>query len=137
MSIHSYYNVWNNPTVDFPGWLLNSFVIAISATFISTLVAGLTAIAFTSLNFPGRNRPGVLVFVAHLISASRLLFPMHLMLAKFHLLQTKLGLIVEYIGFTLPFVVWMPRGYLQTIPKEMEECAMIDGCSRIGALGPV
>ena len=133
LSFHSYSNVWNNPTVDFPGWLWNSFVIAISVTLISALVAGLTALAFTRLNFPGRNRLGVLVFVAYLIPASMLLLPLYLMLAKLHLLQTKLGLIVVYISFTLPFIVWMLRGYFQTIPKDLEECAMIDGCSRVGA----
>jgi len=133
LSFHSYSNAWNNPTVDFPGWLWNSFVIAISVTLISALVAGLTALAFTRLNFPGRNRLGVLVFVAYLVPASMLLLPLYLMLAKLHLLQTKLGLIVVYISFTLPFIVWMLRGYFQTIPKDLEECAMIDGCSRVGA----
>ena len=133
LSFHSYKNVWTNPVIDFPGWLLNSFVIAISATIISTFVATLAALAFTRLRFPGQRRLGVLVFVAYLIPASLLFIPMYLMLARVHLLESKLGLITVYISFTLPFIVWMLRGYFQTIPKDLEECAMIDGCSRIGA----
>src|SRR4030081_1873570 len=59
---------------------------------------------------------------------------MYLIMVKLHLLDSRLGLIVVYCSFATPFVLWIMGNYFQTIPRDLEDAARIDGCSRIGAL---
>ena len=63
-----------------------------------------------------------------------LVIPMYLIMVKLHLLDSRLGLIVVYCSFATPFVLWIMGNYFQTIPRELEDAARVDGCTRIGAL---
>jgi multiple sugar transport system permease protein len=129
----SFVDVWTHHTAKFPLLLVNSIIISLSATFSALVLASLAALALTRLRFPGRTQIGLLAFVAYLVPSAMLFVPMYVLMARMGLNDTKLGLIVIYNSFTLPFSIWMLRGYFQSIPQEMEESALIDGCSRVGA----
>jgi ABC-type glycerol-3-phosphate transport system permease component len=119
--------------MNFPKLLTNSVVIAFGATGASVVLASLAALGLTRMRFPGRQQIGMVVFVAYLVPATMLFIPLYILMARLGLNSTRMGLILVYTSFTLPFCTWMLRGYFQTIPTELEESARIDGCSRIGA----
>jgi ABC-type glycerol-3-phosphate transport system permease component len=133
ISFKNFLDVLNNPAMDFSRFLWNSVVISISSTVLATVVAAFGALSLSRLRFPGRRRLATLTFIAYLVPGSMLFIPMYMLLAKVGLIDTKAGLSIVYISFTLPFVMWMLRGYFQTIPVELEESAMMDGCTRVGA----
>ncbi len=120
-------------------WLQNTLFIALVSTFIS-LFAGITsAYALARLKFRGADTFGVLIFVTYLVPPTLLFIPLSdvigdLPLVHGNLLNTPWGLIVAYPTFLVPFCTWLLTGYFRTIPKELEEVAMIDGATRIQAM---
>ncbi|MCC6746495.1 MAG: carbohydrate ABC transporter permease [Deltaproteobacteria bacterium] len=111
--------------------LLNSAVVATATTILGLFFACTAAYAFSRFRFPGRAL-GLLVFlVVQMFPATLLLIPMYVILAQLGLLNSMLGLVMIYSTTALPFCVWMLKGYFDTIPKELEEAALIDGAGRI------
>ena len=120
-------------------WLENTLLVAIVSTFIS-LFAGITsAYALARLNFRGADTFGVLIFITYLVPPTLLFIPLSDVIGDlpfFHLnlLNSPWALIVAYPTFLVPFCTWLLTGYFRTIPKELEEAAMIDGATRIQAM---
>lgn len=114
--------------------LRNSTIIAITATLISMLLGVLSAYALARLKFPGNNFYMILMMGGHMLPPIAIVVPLYVILRRFDLLDTHLGLILVYQSFILPLVVWLMRGYFATIPSELEDAARIDGCTRMGAL---
>lgn len=114
--------------------LRNSTIIAITATLISMLLGVLSAYALARLKFPGSNFYMILMMGGHMLPPIAIVVPLYVILRRFDLLDTHLGLILVYQSFILPLVVWLMRGYFATIPSELEDAARIDGCTRLGAL---
>jgi multiple sugar transport system permease protein len=114
--------------------LRNSTIIAITATLISMLLGVLSAYALARLKFPGSNFYMILMMAGHMLPPIAIVVPLYVILRRFDLLDTHLGLILVYQSFILPLVVWLMRGYFATIPSELEDAARIDGCTRMGAL---
>ena len=111
--------------------LLNRAVVATATTSLGLFFACTAAYAFSRFRFPGRAL-GLLVFlVVQMFPATLLLIPMYVILAQLGLLNSMLGLVMIYSTTALPFCVWMLKGYFDTIPKELEEAALIDGAGRI------
>lgn len=114
--------------------LLNSLIVASATVVISTGVGIFGAYAFARLRFRGR-RPVLLLFLStYMVPPIALVIPLYLVMVRLHLLNTRLGLIVVYCSFATPFVLWIMGNYFQTIPRDLEDAARVDGCSRIGAL---
>ena len=116
-----------------PLWILNTFVVTIFST---ALVVPLSLLAAYSLNrFRFRGRTGVIFFVlmTQLLPASALVVPLFLIFRNYRLLNTLHGVSIAYMSFLLPLAIWILWGYMQTIPAEFEEAAMVDGCNRLGA----
>ncbi len=114
--------------------LRNSAIIAITATLISMLLGVLSAYALSRLKFPGSNFYMILMMGGHMLPPIAIVVPLYVILRRFDLLDTHLGLILVYQSFILPLVVWLMRGYFATIPSELEDAARIDGCTHLGAL---
>jgi N,N'-diacetylchitobiose transport system permease protein len=75
----------------------------------------------------------MIIIMVQMIPLVALIIPMYVMLAKAHLTDSLFGLILTYFAFVLPYTVWMLRGFVLAVPRELEEAAMVDGCSRMGA----
>jgi len=117
----------------FPDYVRNSVVVSIS-TVVAALVVGLLAAATVSrVNFRGRKFFLLLVVVAQLAPFEALLIPMYLVFRQANLLNQIPALIITYFIFTLPFTIWALRGFIDGIPIDLEESAMVDGASRFGA----
>ncbi len=111
--------------------LLNSLLISLGTTLVGVFLAATAAYAFSRFRFPGR-QPGMTMFlVVQMFPATLLMIPLYILLAKLGLLNSVLGLIFVYSTTAIPFCVWMLKGYFDTIPRELEEAALIDGASRI------
>ena len=112
-------------------WMFNTLKVSICATAISVAIAILAAYALARLRFRGAETFGVAVFVTYLVPPSLLFLPLARVVDSLGLSDRTLALIVTYPTFLIPFCTWLLMGYFRTIPKEIEECAMIDGCNRI------
>ena len=123
-----------NIFANFRAALGNSIIVASATVAISMTVGVFGAYAFARLRFR-LSRATLLLFLStYMIPPIALVIPMYLIMVKLGLLNSRLGLIIVYCSFTTPFVLWIMGNYFQTIPRELEDAARIDGCTRIGAL---
>ena len=111
------------------GW-----AVAIGATFLSLLSSTLAAYAIERLRFKGSPYVGLAIYLAYLVPPSILFIPLATVIVKFGLFDSPLALILVYPTFLVPFCTWLLMGYFRTIPYELEECALIDGASRLQIL---
>ena len=114
--------------------LVNSAIIAGSSVLISLTVGILGAYATARLRFPGRRVGPVLMLSTYMLPPIAIVVPLYLTMVQLHLLDTRIGLIVVYCSFITPFTLWIMSGYFRSIPRELEDAARVDGCSRLGAL---
>ncbi len=112
----------------FARWMLNSAIIAVSATVAGVVLACTAAYAFSRFKFPGR-RAGLMSFlVSQMFPGTLTLIPLYIIIVQWlGLGSTHLGLVIVYATTSVPFSVWMLKGYFDTIPKELEEAAVIEG----------
>ena len=115
----------------------NSLVVVLSAVAISMVLAFLAAVALAKYRFGGRRLFIVLMIGILMLPQVGLIIPLYVVLARYHLTNTLTGVILTYLTFTLPFAVWTLRGFILGIPKELEEAAMVDGSSRLGAFARI
>jgi multiple sugar transport system permease protein len=122
----------------FDHWLLNTVLVSVLATGISVIIGILAAYALARLRFRGVEAFGVAVFVTYLVPTSLLFLPL-IEVVNFidyyvPVRDTYWSLVLTYPTFLIPFVTWLLMGYFRTVPVEVEECAYIDGCTRLRAL---
>lgn len=114
----------------FIGSIINSAII-VSITVVISLVLALTAsFALARIKFVGKSTLTVFLLLVQMVPLTALIIPLFLQLSSLGLVNTQPGLIITYIAFVLPFVIWTLRGFLAGIPQELEEAALVDGCSR-------
>jgi multiple sugar transport system permease protein len=118
----------------YPSWLWNTVLVSVTATFISLFSAALAAYAIERLRFRGARYVGMGIFLAYLVPPSILFIPLATMVFRLGLYDTRLALILTYPTFLVPFCTWLLMGYFRTIPYELEECALIDGATRLQIL---
>ena len=118
----------------YPEWLWNTVVISVVATFMSLLASVLAAYAIERLRFRGSRHVGLSIFLAYLVPPSILFIPLATIVFKLGLFDTRWALILTYPTFLIPFCTWLLMGYFRSIPFELEECALIDGASRLQIL---
>jgi multiple sugar transport system permease protein len=114
----------------YPGWLLNTMVVAVGSTILSLAAAVFAAYAIERIRFRGSRWTGLAIFLAYLVPPSILFIPLAVMTFKFGIYDSKLALIFTYPTFLIPFCTWLLMGYFRSIPYELEECALVDGASR-------
>jgi arabinogalactan oligomer/maltooligosaccharide transport system permease protein len=93
-------------------------------------LASIGGYAFSRFRFVGRKATMLAILTTQMFPATMLLLPLYILIAKLHLVNTYLGLMVFYVSTALPFCVWQMKGFYDTIPASLEEAARIDGCSR-------
>ena len=118
----------------YPDWLWNTIVVSVVSTFMSIFCSVLAAYAIERLRFRGSRYVGMSIFLAYLVPPSILFIPLAAMVYKLDLFDTRLALILTYPTFLIPFCTWLLMGYFKSIPIELEECALIDGASRLQIL---
>jgi len=119
---------------DYPAWLFNTMTVAIGSTALSIFASVLAAYAITRLRFRGAQTVGLLIFLAYLVPPSILFIPLAILVYGMGIYDTIWALILTYPTFLIPFCTWLLMGYFKTIPYELEECALIDGATRIQIL---
>jgi ABC-type glycerol-3-phosphate transport system permease component len=115
-------------------YVQNSFVVTLVTTALAMVIGTLAAYAIVRLSFVGRPWVARGVVVTYLVPASLLFIPMFQVIYSLGLIDNIIGLMVTYLTFTVPFATWMMIGYFRNIPSELEDAALIDGCSRVQAL---
>jgi multiple sugar transport system permease protein len=118
----------------FGTWLYNTMFIAVVSTLISLFCGLLAGYALARLRFPLAGSLGTGIFVTYLVPPTLLFIPLADIIRNFRLGDTPWSLILTYPTFLIPFCTWLMMGYFKTIPKELEECARIDGASRMRAM---
>ncbi len=118
---------------EFLRWLWNSLVITCSTSVIGVLLASTSAYAFSRWNFPGRMTGLIFLLTTQMIPAVMLLVPIYVVAAKMNLINSWVGPVIAYSVTSIPFSIWILKGYYDTIPEELEQAAMIDGTSHLGA----
>ena len=109
-------------------------LIAVAATFLSLFCAVCAAYAIERIRYTGARFIGMAIFLAYLVPPSILFIPLATMVFKYGLFDSPLALILTYPTFLIPFCTWLLMGYFRSIPYELEECALIDGASRLQIL---
>ena len=122
---------------EYPDWLWNTVLVSVVATFLSLVASVLAAYAIERLRFRGARYVGMSIFLAYLVPPSILFIPLAAVVYRLQLFDTRLALILTYPTFLIPFCTWLLIGYLRSIPFELEECALIDGASRLQILGKI
>ena len=118
----------------YPDWLWNTMLVSVISTLLSLFCSVLAAYAIERLRFRGSRYVGMSIFLAYLVPPSILFIPLATIVYKFQLFDTRLALILTYPTFLIPFCTWLLMGYFRSIPFELEECALIDGASRLQIL---
>ncbi len=121
-------------TTAFPHWLWNTMLIAIVSTVISLICGMFAGYALARLKFRGSEFLGTAIFITYLVPQTLLFIPLADIIRDMHLGNTPWALMLTYPTFLIPFCTWLLMGYFKTIPKELEECARIDGATRFGAM---
>ncbi len=119
---------------DYPHWLWTTMMVAIVATAVSIFSSVLAAYAIQRLKFRGAPYVGLAIYLAYLVPPSILFIPLATMVFRFGLFDSPLALILTYPTFLIPFCTWLLIGYFKSIPYELEECALIDGATRLQIL---
>jgi multiple sugar transport system permease protein len=118
----------------YPRWLLNTSLVSTVATALSLFSSVCAAYAIERLRFRGARYVGLAIFLAYLVPPSILFIPLAAIIFQLGLYDSIWALILTYPTFLVPFCTWLLMGYFRTIPYELEECAMIDGASRLQVL---
>jgi multiple sugar transport system permease protein len=119
---------------EFWTWMKNSLIISVTATAISLAIAILAGYSLARLRYRGVGSFGTAVFITYLVPPTLLFLPLSQVVVWLGISDTIWALIVTYPTFLVPFSTWLLMGYFRTIPKEVEECALVDGATRMQTL---
>src|SRR5581483_1954257 len=122
------------PDNPFPIWFRNSVFVAVLTVLIGLILAIFAGYALSRYRFRGSNALMLFILSSQMFPTVLLLIGIYVFFRDLHLLNNPASLVLAYLSFALPFSIWMMKGYLDTIPMEMEEAGLIDGCSRLGVL---
>ena len=134
LTFHNYYRLFHE--YNFGAYLTNSIVVVTASVLVSLVLGTLAAYALARFRMRlGIDRVALYgVLLVRMLPGILLVVPLYIVLAKWGLLNTRLGLILIYAGLNTSFVIWMMQSFLEEIPKDIEEAAMVDGDSRLSAL---
>lgn len=123
-----------SPIVDFKKSLLNSIIVAFSTTFAALLISIPAAYTFSRYEFKGKSEMQWFILMTRMLPQFGILLPYYIMFSRLKMLDSYLVLILINLSFTLSFSVMMMNGFFKEIPRELEEAAQVDGCTRIQAV---
>jgi ABC-type glycerol-3-phosphate transport system permease component len=114
--------------------ILNSIVVSLGGVVLGILIGFPAAYSLARLKTKGAKNIGIWILSTRIFPPIALVIPLYLMLKFFNLLDNIVGLILVYTLTDLPFIIWMLKGFIEELPEDLEESAMIDGCSRLSSL---
>ena len=114
-------------------WLWNSLLVTVPVTVLSIVVSSIAAYAVARFRFLGRQMFVHTILIGQMLPAALLVIPLYTLMRSFRMFDTLPGLTLVYLTFSVPFCVWMLVGFFASIPVELEEAAMLDGCSHMQA----
>src|SRR5438874_7500690 len=115
----------------FSRWLWNSLLVSVVATATAVVIGTIAAYALARLRFRGAESFGLAVFITYLVPPTLLFLPLSQVVVWLGLADSVAALMVTYPTFLVPFCTWLLMGYFRTIPREVEECALVDGATRM------
>lgn len=128
LTLNSYERALNQPR--FLSSMLNSLLVVGSTALVALVIGFIASLALARMKFRGRTVLVIVVITIQMVPLEGLIIPMFLMLNQAGLTNSLFGLGITYLAFVLPFTVWMLRGFIASVPKDLEEAALVDGCSR-------
>ncbi|MBT4500895.1 MAG: carbohydrate ABC transporter permease [Gemmatimonadetes bacterium] len=132
ITFDAYVDMWE--AGPFVKYITNSIIISLSTAIIALSFSICAAYAFSRFTFRGSSFLLMLVVMSQMLPGSSILIPLFQVIRSLGLLDTHPGMILIYTGFAIPFCTWLLNGYFQAIPEELEQAALIDGCSRLSLL---
>jgi multiple sugar transport system permease protein len=141
---NAHWDFWNYATTEhvtflftdtnYPKWILNTVLVAGAVVAITLLVALPAGYALARLAGGWGQTAGVAIFLVYLVPPTLLFLPLSRLISTLDLKDSLWALVLVYPSFTIPFATWLLMGFFKTIPQELEEAALVDGCSRLSAL---
>jgi len=137
LTVQPFFDMWH--TIPLAEYFVNSIVVSTVASLASVGVALLAAYALSRYRFHGRQTFSIVVLSTQMFPGILFLLPLFVIFVNLsqatgiNLYQSRLGLIITYLTFTLPFAIWMLAGYLDSVPRELDEAAKVDGAGPLGA----
>jgi multiple sugar transport system permease protein len=141
---HAQWDFWNFMTfhhvsflfkhTSYPTWLENTVIVGVLVVAITLVLALPAGYALARLSGGWGQTAGVGIFLVYLVPPTLLFLPLSRLIAELHLKDTRWSMILVYPSFTIPFATWLLMGFFKTIPQELEDAALVDGCSRLRAL---
>jgi ABC-type glycerol-3-phosphate transport system permease component len=132
IDISSYKDVLKSDFKPLDLWIKNSLIVSISTTFISIIFSLFAGYAISKYKFRAKNTFSFVILATQMLPAPLLLIPMYIIFNRIHILDKLFGLVVANVAFSIPLCVIMLRSFFDTIPNELEEAAIVDGCTRMG-----
>jgi N,N'-diacetylchitobiose transport system permease protein len=115
----------------------NSMIVVVLTVLVSLVLAFLAAVALAKYRFSGRKLFILLIIGIQMLPGAGMIIPLYVVLARYHQVNVLSGVVITYLTFALPFCVWTLRGFMLGIPKDLEEAAMVDGSTRLGAFAKI
>lgn len=131
-TFENYLNLWNETA--FPVYFKNSLIVAVVTTLVTLLIAVFFAYGLSRFRFRGRTMFLNLLLVSQMFPLVLMIIPIYIIFIKLNLLNTYFSLILAYCTFALPFSTLMLKSYFDSLPGELEEAALIDGCTPVSAI---
>lgn len=132
LTFRAYVDLWD--AAPFDAYILNSILISLCTALIALAFSVCAAYAFARFRFRGHGLLLMLVVMSQMLPGSSILIPLFQVIRNLGLLDTRTGMVLIYTGFAIPFCTWLLNGYFRAIPEELEQAALIDGCSRLQLL---
>lgn len=133
-TLQNFNDVFGNPRAMIGRSYLNSFIVASISTLFTTIITVLAGYSLSRFNFRGKRFFAIYLLIINMVPGTLILISMFVFLVRIHLVNTYPGLIIYYTAIGMPLAVWMLKSYFDTIPIDLEEQAMIDGTTRLGAI---
>jgi multiple sugar transport system permease protein len=141
---HAHWDFWNYMTfhhvtflfkhTEYPTWLVNTAIVGVAVVVITLVLSLPAGYALARLSGAWGQTAGVGIFLVYLVPPTLLFLPLSRLIAELNLQDTLWAMILVYPSFTVPFATWLLMGFFKTIPQELEDAALVDGCSRLKAL---
>ena len=132
LTFEAFFKVWTYS--NFSRMFVNSLVVSVASTLFSIVLASLAAYGFSRFKFRGNKIVLSFFLFTQMVPAILLLLPYFIMMRKLNMINSYNALIIAYTSFSLPFCTWMLKGFFDSIPADIDEAAMIDGCNRVQTL---
>ena len=124
-------------TFDFMQWTVNSVSVSLLTTLFSMVIATLGGYGISRFRFRGRNALSYIILTTQVLPGSLLIIPLYIIMGNMQLLDTRMGLVMAYATFSVPFCTWMMKGFFDSIPVSLEEAAKVDGAGRFRCFATV